>query len=254
MTKRAHDNNGVEIDLFHILALLWNKVWLILLCALLVGVLFFGYAKYTAKDLYFSTTTMYVNNSSNTTQSSINSSDLITARSLVSRYIGIMKSRTTLTEVAKLAEVNYTYGQLLGMISAGPVDETEIFSITVTAGDPEVANKIANTIVVVLKKRVEDIYEGSTLKVVDEPYPSGHVISPNSVKYATSGFAVGAAIVCAVLIIIDMLDDVIRDDTYIMQTYDIPILARVPDMLAEGSDHYGYNRSYGRNRGNRESN
>jgi hypothetical protein len=36
------------------------------------------------------------------------------------------------------------------------------------------------------------------------------------------------------------MDDTIHDEDYVLQNYDCPILAKVPNLLNSGSKHYGY--------------
>ena len=94
-------------------------------------------------------------------------SDLNAAQSLVDTYAVILKSRGTLEEVIDKAQLPYTYEELSKMVETGAVDNTEIFSITVTSDDPQEATKIANTIVEVLPDRITEIMDGSDVRTVD---------------------------------------------------------------------------------------
>ena len=108
---------------------------------------------------------MYVNNSSISVGSTqVNLSDLTAAQSLVETYMVILKTRGTLEEVIKEANLPYDYEQLSGMIEAGAVNSTEVFSISVTSASPEEAEKIANTIAELLPNRIADIVEGSSVR------------------------------------------------------------------------------------------
>ena len=42
------------------------------------------------------------------------------------------------------------------------------------------------------------------------------------------------------LVIFALMDDTIHDEDYVLQNYDCPILAKVPNLLNSGSKHYGY--------------
>ena len=66
--------------------------------------------------------------------------------------------------------------KLKGMIQTESVNETEVFSITVTCDDPHEAEHIANTIARVLPDKISNVVEGSSVRVVDYAVvPSGKV-------------------------------------------------------------------------------
>lgn len=239
-TKETED----KLDLFHIFSVLWHRAWLIVLAGVLAAAIAFGWATYTAPELYSSTATVYVNDPTNY---GFSIGNISTARSLVQTYLVLLRNRTTLEMVLKAADREgvYTYGQLNGMISAAAVDETEVFSITVTTNNPEEAARLANAIVDVLPVRIEEIMDGASMRLVDSAIPNYTRIGTNITRSTFIGMLIGALLMSALLIILDLLNDVIRDESHILQTYDIPILARVPDLTEDASGHYGYYKGYG---------
>ena len=88
------------------------------------------------------------------------------------------------------------------------------------------------------------------MKIVDDAVVELKKVSPSITKFTAIGLVIGVVLACAVIIISDMLDDVIRDDSYILQNYDIPILAKVPELLDDESSRYGYYSKYGGRRSN----
>ena len=253
MENRKEKMFEYEIDLIHILKTVWRKMWLIALCAILVAAIGFSYAAFFITPTYSSAAMMYVNSKSISlggVVGSVSVSELTAAQNLVKTYITILKTRTTLEEVAqKVAESNptreYSWSQLMGMISAGSVNDTEIFKVTVTAEDPNDAAKIVNAITEVLPERVAEIIQGSSMKIVDGGMVNTSKVAPNVRSYTLMGFFIGLMLSCAAIIIHALFDDTIRGDDYVVQRYDYPILARVPDL--DGTDsskykykHYGY--------------
>ncbi len=157
-----------EIDLLKLLGALWKRIWIIALAAVVGGVVLLAYTKLLVTPLYKSSAMMYVNNSDFSVGSTkVSLSDLNAAQSLVDTYAVILKSRGTLEEVIDKAQLPYTYEELSKMVETGAVDNTEIFSITVTSDDPQEATKIANTIVEVLPDRITEIMDGSDVRTVD---------------------------------------------------------------------------------------
>ncbi len=231
------------IDFLHILKYVWKRVWVIILVSVLCGVLAFSYASFFIAPQYASSVMLYVNNSSfslGSTSFSISSSELTAAQSLVKTYSVILKNKTTLDMVIEKAEVDYTYDELYQMIDASSVKETEVLEVKVTADDPYVAAKIANTIAEVLPDKIAEIIEGSSMKVVDLAVANTQKISPNITRYTEVGLLLGVVLSIIVLVILALLDDTIHDDEYILRTYDYPILAKVPNLLSTSDKQYAY--------------
>ena len=138
------------------------------------------------------------------------------------------------------AGVPYTYGQLVSKISATSANETEIMKVTVTTEDPYEASKIANCIAEVLPVRISEIIDGASMEVVDSAVPNTQKIAPSVTKYTAIGLLLGIFASVIVLVIVAMMDDTIHDEEYVLNAYDYPILAKVPDLLNSGAKRYGY--------------
>lgn len=236
----------MEIDLLRLLRALWHRAWAIVLAMLLCGAAAFSYTYFLVTPLYKSSALMYVNNSSITVGStSVSLSDLTASQTLVDTYIVILKTRLTLNDVIEQAELNYTYEDLRDMISASPVDSTEIFEITVTSPYPAEAEKIANTIVKVLPEKISEIMDGSSVRTVDFAVRPTAKSSPSITKNVALGLIVGMILSCGVIVLLELLDEQIRDEEYLTQTYELPVLAAVPDLLKSGeASKYGYGSYY----------
>ena len=236
----------MEIDLLRLVRALWHRAWAIVLAMLLCGAAAFSYTYFLVTPLYKSSALMYVNNSSITVGStSVSLSDLTASQTLVDTYIVILKTRLTLNDVIEQAELNYTYEDLRDMISASPVDSTEIFEITVTSPYPAEAEKIANTIVKVLPEKISEIMDGSSVRTVDFAVRTTMKSSPSITKNVALGLIVGMILSCGIIVLLELLDEQIRDEEYLTQTYELPVLAAVPDLLKSGeASKYGYGSYY----------
>jgi capsular polysaccharide biosynthesis protein len=136
-------------------------------------------------------------------------------------------------------EEEQLYPYLAGKIKAGSANETEIMKVTVVCEDPEEAAAIANAISEVLQERISQIIKGATMEVVDEAVPNYNKIAPSVTKYTAVAFILGLLGSVGVIAVFAIMDDTIHDENYILQTYDYPILAKIPDLLDKDSKHYG---------------
>ncbi len=234
------------IDILHVVRYLFKKVWIIILSALVVGALTFSFFAFMVAPKYSSSIMLYVNNSSfslGNTSFSISSSEITAAQSLVKTYGEILNNRTTLERVIDKTKVDYDYETLSDMIKSSLANNTEIMKVTVTSEDPYEAAKIANCIAEVLPIRIAEIIDGASMEVVDAAVPNTEKVSPSITKNTIIGAMAGAVLAAAVLALIAVFDDTIYNEEYIMNAYDYPILAKVPNLLQSGtkqSEYYYY--------------
>jgi len=145
----TQNNEELEIDLRRIFEIIWNKLWLIVVVGIVGAAAAFAVTHFFITPQYQSAAMFYVNNNSlsvGDASLSISSSDIVASKSLVDTYIVILNTRETLNDVIDYADVDRSYAEVKGMLSAEPVNETEIFQIVVTSPDPVEAENIASAI------------------------------------------------------------------------------------------------------------
>ncbi len=240
---RENRASGSEfiVDINRIFEALWKRAGLIVLVALLAAAIGFSMASFVMTPKYAADILMYVNNKDNAeNDSSFSTSELVAAQSLVKTYIVIIKSRTTLGKVIEQTQLPYSYKQLSGMIEATAVNSTEIMRITVTCNDPYEAAMIANAIADVMPEEISRVIKGSSVEQVDGAVPNLSKVSPGIVKYTALGFMGGFVLMVGILTVAAIMDRTVHDEDYIVNHYDYPLLAVVPDLTDERSDEYNY--------------
>lgn len=241
------------IDLLELARELWKNALIIALVAVLLGSAAFGYTVFMLKPEYQATASLYVNNSSfslGNTSFSISSSDLTASNSLVSVYIYILNSRTTMEEVIKEADLTYTPEQLGKMISAQGVTSTGAFEVTVTSSNPSEVELIANTVAKILPDRIAEIVDGTSVRIVDYAIIPSRRSGPNIVKNTAMGILAGAVLCCAVIVLRFMLDgkskEMIKSNEDLHAMYPgIMVLAMIPDMRVPEKKNGYYSSYYG---------
>ena len=78
------------------------------------------------------------------------------------------------------------------------------------------------------------IVEGSSVKIVDYAIVPSHKSSPSISRYTLLGLLLGAVVSCGVIVLMELFDEQIRDEDYVRQTFDLPLLAAVPGPHREG--------------------
>lgn len=246
--NRAERNDEIEIDFQRIFGAVWHRIWIIVLVALLCAAITFGITFYLVTPLYESSAMFYVNNNSlsvGDTSFSISSSDITASKSLVDSYIIILTTRETLNDVIDYAGVQRSYVEVRDMISAAPVNETEIFEIVVTSPDPQEAEDIADAIAYILPKRITSIIEGTSAKIVDSAVIPVRPSSPSYMQNTLVGFLAGMVLAIAVIILREIFAVTIRTEEDVQRGCKYPILASVPNMAVASRGGYYYYGSYG---------
>ena len=228
-TQGSIINNEETIDLRRIFKAILRKLWAVALAAVVFAAATFLGTFYLVKPQYRASALFYVN-SDTLSVGSINVGSLSAAKSLVDSYIVILKSRESLNAVIDYAELDYTYGQLNGMVSASAVNNTEIFRVNVVSNNPAEAEKIANAIAYILPKRISGIIEGTTAKIVDYAVAPSAPFAPNYTKNTLMGALAGILISLAFIVITDITDITIRTGDDFSQITSLPVLAAIPDM------------------------
>ncbi len=241
--RKLEKSTEAELDLWKLLGVIWHRVWVILLVAILCATFAFLITHYLITPQYESSAMFYVNNNSlsmGDTSFSITSSDITASKSLVDSYIVILNARSTLNDVIDYAGVNRNYSELKNMISAASVNSTEVFQVVVTSPDPMEAEKLASAISYILPKRISSIIEGTSAQVVDTAIVPSNPSSPSYAQNVIVGFLLGIIISVLFIIIRMIMDVTIRTEEDVAQICRLPVLSAVPDMAAPSKGKYYY--------------
>ena len=244
----ANKKEYYVIDLVHIVKFVWYRIWVVALAGIIAASAGFGLSAFIIKPTYSSSIMLYVNNSSFSLSDvgfSISSSQISAAQSLVKTYKVLLQNRTTLERVMAQSGVKgYEWYEISDMIDATSVNETEVMRVKVTTTDPYLSEKIANGIAVVLPQRVAEIVEGASMEVVDSAVVNLQKVAPTIKNYTMVGFILGVLAAIIILVIRALLDNTIHDEDYILQNYNYPILAKIPDLNDAGGKNYSYRYKY----------
>lgn len=231
------ERDMIEIDLLKLVLILWRKAWAIVLAMIVMGGIAFGVTYNFIEPTYQASVKVYVNNT-NQGNTTMTQSDVNLQRTLVQTYIVTLKSRTTLNEVIKQADLDYDFEELSGMISAEAVNSTEVFEVTVVSKDAKEAAEIANTIAEVLPSRISEIIESSSVKILDYAIINNEPVSPSYVKNVAIGALAGAVVAVALIFLQFVLDNKIHSEEYLIEHYKYPILAVIPDLTVNSKNKY----------------
>jgi capsular polysaccharide biosynthesis protein len=224
-------NETVEFDLRDLVTTIVKRIWIVVLCAVIVGASVLAYTVNFVTPQYEAGVTIYVNNNSGRGEGAyISSSDLAVALRLVATYVNIIESNSVLEKVIEEAGLTLTAAQVRGMISAKPVDETEMFKVTVTTPHPQLSADLANAIATVAPGEIAAIIEGSSAKIIDYARVPTSSSSPNYYTNTVLGAFCGAVLAIFVILMQNVLNVRVKNEDDLQKICDIPVLGLIPDM------------------------
>ncbi len=222
-----------ELDMQELAKLLLKKAWLIVVCAILSGALVLGFTLGFVAPKYQASITIYVNNKTDNQSGSIDSADLAVALRLVTTYVNILKSDRVLEKVILESGRDLEVKDIREMLTAEPVEETEMFSVFVTTTDPKEAAEIANAIAAVAPEEIAAIIDGSTAKIIDYAKVPQYRHSPSYTLNTLIGVLAGGVLACIAIALQNFMDVRVRGEADLMRICPVPVIGMIPDIAEE---------------------
>lgn len=222
----------MEISLGEIINILKKRIVGIIIAGLVCAAIMFGYTNLFLTPQYTATSKLYVYNGRSNNQSYISSVDLTAAKALVDTYIVIMKSDSLLEEVARRLQPEYegiTAKQILGMLSAGAVNQTEAFKVSITTENPKMSMDIVNTLVDCLPDEFKRVVKVGSIEVIDKAKLPTVPEWPLKRNMAL-GAVIGMIVASAVFVLLSIWDRTVYDKEILKENFEIPIIGTIPNM------------------------
>ncbi|MEN2380135.1 Wzz/FepE/Etk N-terminal domain-containing protein [Lactobacillus helveticus] len=116
--------------------------------------------------------------------------------------------------------------QLAKNISVNTQQQSQIFSVSATADTPEKAKAEANAVARSFRDQIPNIMNINNVTIVASA-TNGVQSSPNVKLFTLAGFVIGLVLTFAVILIREMTNTTVRDDTYLTQDLGLTNLGHV---------------------------
>jgi len=224
------EKNVMEIDVFHLLKILWKRKLLIVLVAFVTGAVAFAYSSFIVKPEFTSTTRIYVVNRNQGDKPGLTNQDLQAGSYLVKDYREIILSQDVLEKVATDLKLEIPPKDLAIKIKVTVPVDTRIVSISVTDRAPEEASRIANSLREVAAQKIISITRVSDVTTLEEARPAISPSSPNIRRNTVIGAGLGASLVIVVVLLIELFDDRVKRPEDIEDVMEISLLGVIPNL------------------------
>lgn len=153
------DNNSERpieqnLDLRQYVSLFWHWAWLIFLVAVLAAGLSYLVSR-GMRPFYRSSTTVLVNEAPATQATDYTS--VLMSKQLTSTYAQMMTKDPVLSEVKEVVGISNSLSELKSWITVSALRDTQLIQVSVETSDPDFSAKIANTVVSVFAKQIQEI-------------------------------------------------------------------------------------------------
>ncbi len=240
------------IDLTQLLRLCRRHIWALILWSVGLALVGWGIANFVISPKYTSSAQILVNPKSNNPNAVYTTQQA--NMQLVSTYKDIVTSHVILKDAsdrlinpvrvvkkAKPAKYKTTDGrkvlvrkaqpavierdgkaysvsaaQLAKSVSVATQQQSQVFSVSATADTPEKAKAEANAVARSFRDQIPNIMNINNVTIL-APATNGVQSSPNVKMFTLAGFVIGLVLTLAVILIREMTNTTVRDDTYLTQ-------------------------------------
>lgn len=242
------------IDLTQLLQLCRRHIWALILWSIGLALVGWGIANFVISPKYTSSAQILVNQKSNKNDPNTAYITQQANMQLVNTYKDIVTSHVILQDAsdrltnpvrvvkkAKPAKYKTTDGrkvlvrkaqpavierdgkaysvsaaQLAKNISVNTQQQSQVFSVSAKADTPEKAKAEANAVARSFRDQIPNIMNIDNVTIV-APATNGVQSSPNVKMFTLAGFVIGLVLTFAVILIREMTNTTVRDDTYLTQ-------------------------------------
>lgn len=232
------------ISLKDLFTLFLRKIWIIVLVTIIFGAAGFGYSKLVLPLEYSSHISMYVQSYTNVSENTANNQNNISnSKQLVNTYIEVLKDDAVMIAVGDMLAEKFdesilnkcfivndgkiSTASLRECLSITTVTDTSALTVKTTTKDPEVAAAICNDLASVSQQYIEEAVGVGSISTIDTARVNENPVAPNSVKNAFMVAAVGMVLTMAIIFIVDMLDNSVKDTDTLANRYEKAIIGEV---------------------------
>lgn len=227
---------NTELNMQELLLTYLRRWKLIVLCMVVGIVVALGITAFCVTPMYQSRVTIYVNNTRELDdKNGLTSSDLSASIHLVKGYMIVSESDPVLEKAVAMLGEDYTTTELRNSISTEQLDETVIFTLTVTHEDPERAARIATVLSEVIPVEGPKVIDGTSARLINSAKVPQSPTSPSYSVNLLLGAVAGMLLAIVYVTILFLKDTRIKDENDLTDMFDLPILGRIPDLDGEFS-------------------
>lgn len=223
--KGANKNNR---DIARVLKVLWRKLWMLIIFAILGGGIGFMYADMMVTPLYRADTSIYVVNAQNV-EGSLTYADLQSGEKLINDCKRLIMDESIMRETIENLNIPYSVAQLRDMVWVSIPTETRFLDISASSSSPQEAQAIVNMICEISVGKIREYMGVEKVNIVHQAEVPTKPYAPNVARYVQMGAAACALLVGLSLMLISIADDRLKDLEEIEKSLGVSLLGSIPE-------------------------
>lgn len=220
-----------ELDLREMLSILWKNKILIALLTILGCIIGGIYNLKIMTPKYQSTTSIILSiKEKNPTEDNLDvvtTNDINLSEKLIETYTRIIKSDTVIEKVKNNLNLDITQEEILENIKVERKTGTTVLELTVQNEDPQIAKSIAEEIPQVFFDELKDLYNITSVKILDYPKLATEPYNINLIKYGLLGAIFGMFLAVMICFIKVMLNENIKTEQDVEKNLKVPVLVSI---------------------------
>ena len=235
----------IEISLKDLFSIFVKRLWIIIICAILCGIIAYIYNKNHVVPIYRSEVMFCIapvgqldSEYNEYAKLQMEYQSMLYAKQIINTYVQIFQTNTFKT---KLAEDYYeNYGKRInGSVSAYEIVDTELFKISVISTSKDDAYEAAKQVETTAPETIVEIKDSDSIRMVDKALKPEFPINNNTNRNTFVGIIFGALLAYGISLLIFIFDRRIRGEEDLKNHYDIPILGGIVDFDSIRKDKRG---------------
>jgi capsular polysaccharide biosynthesis protein len=225
------NETGYAVSPVDFLAILWRRLWIIVLVALLFAAAAAGISL-TQTPQYEATTTILVSQTPSQDSTSLGS-DVAGVQSLVQTVVEAVSSRPIAASVIDNLGLQMEPQTLLDNTSVEAVPDTQFIEVVYTDANPARAQEVVNSIGQVSSNQVSEVSAGViTAEVWEEAVQPVSPSSPTPILNALLALGLGLMFGVGLAILLEFVDDSWRSPEEVEEISGVPTFGVIPEFSA----------------------
>ena len=239
-----------EIDLKQVFLLLLNKLWLIVLVALVGGAAAFSFSKFCMPLKYSSHISMYVQSYTSFNENPANNyNNINNSKQLINTYIKVLADDAVLKAVGNelinqfdndIITDNFSVtdgviapASLNSCINITSYTDTSALNMVATTKNAELSAAICNIMAKVAPSYIDDAVGVGQINTIDTAQVYNNPVSPDMKKNSIYGALIGAILTMAIIVAVNFFDNTIKETGYLRDTYNKAIIGEIQQFEQE---------------------
>lgn len=217
------------MDIRHVFAVFKKYISLIIGITLIATILTFVLTFFVLDKTYQAEAVMIISSRTNANEvQDLTYNEYNLNLKLVNSYRELCKTDRIMRKVIEQVNIDLLPSELSDRVSIVSLQDTEIIKISVSDIDADMAARITNAVATVFVQEIPAIMQMDNIQVIDYADVPVQPFAPNVTSSTVLAFILGLVVSCCIALIVDHLDNTLKDREWLEDMLKAPVIGTVP--------------------------